>query len=290
MISVSDPYHGLLTVYIFPIMTNSYEPLAQNSITLPESPALGFPGAGSNKASLISRFLTSKRPRRHVALFTIAVFSALVTLSLVYVHRYTEYELPIPDISDINLPSYILPSKYTDALYGKRDHPLYGIISTAEQEWKAKLARQSTTLYDAVVEYRRRYDREPPLGFERWWAYTRAHNVQLPDEYDTIDQSIRPFLAFSPDYFRARLEAARRQPDIYVLQVKNGRLQEPITNWKSIDENSAGDRVRGQVRGIAKIQHLLEDFEAVWNPHDGPRVMAKYEDLQAALQSGRAGE
>ena len=45
-------------------------------------------------------------------------------------------------------------------------HPIYELISRAEQEWENKLKRASKTLAQAVNEYRRRYKRHPPKGFD----------------------------------------------------------------------------------------------------------------------------
>jgi hypothetical protein len=47
-------------------------------------------------------------------------------------------------------------------------HPIYDLVDKAKKKWNAKVARQSRTLSDAVREYRRRYQRDPPLGFDRW--------------------------------------------------------------------------------------------------------------------------
>lgn len=47
-------------------------------------------------------------------------------------------------------------------------HPIYDLISRAEKEWQGKLDRASKTLDQAVAEYRRRYRRAPPKGFELW--------------------------------------------------------------------------------------------------------------------------
>ena len=49
-------------------------------------------------------------------------------------------------------------------------HPIYELISRAEEEWEAKLERASKTLDEAVAEYRRRYGRAPPKGFDIWYA------------------------------------------------------------------------------------------------------------------------
>lgn len=47
-------------------------------------------------------------------------------------------------------------------------HPIYELISRAEKEWEKKLKRASKTLTQAVNEYRRRYKRHPPKGFDLW--------------------------------------------------------------------------------------------------------------------------
>lgn len=40
----------------------------------------------------------------------------------------------------------------------------------AEQDWEQLLEKQSTTLSEAVAEYKRRYNRPPPKGFDRWYV------------------------------------------------------------------------------------------------------------------------
>jgi len=47
-------------------------------------------------------------------------------------------------------------------------HPILDLIDRAEHDWNAKFARASRTLPEAVHEYRRRYGRAPPPGFDRW--------------------------------------------------------------------------------------------------------------------------
>ncbi len=47
-------------------------------------------------------------------------------------------------------------------------HPIFGLIRQAEKDWEEKLNKASKTLVDAVKEYRRRYKRDPPKGFDLW--------------------------------------------------------------------------------------------------------------------------
>lgn len=47
-------------------------------------------------------------------------------------------------------------------------HPIYELMRHAEGAWKDKLKRASTTLAEAIKEYKRRYHRAPPRGFDLW--------------------------------------------------------------------------------------------------------------------------
>ena len=47
-------------------------------------------------------------------------------------------------------------------------HPIYELMERAEKDWKMKLERSSKTLEEAVGEYRQRYQRFPPKGFDVW--------------------------------------------------------------------------------------------------------------------------
>lgn len=50
----------------------------------------------------------------------------------------------------------------------KGQHPIFDLIDKAQKQWDDKLAKSSKTLGQAVNEYRRRYGRAPPKGFDRW--------------------------------------------------------------------------------------------------------------------------
>ena len=47
-------------------------------------------------------------------------------------------------------------------------HPIFQLIRDAEAAWEAKHTQASKTLDEAVSEYKRRYRRAPPLGFDKW--------------------------------------------------------------------------------------------------------------------------
>lgn len=47
-------------------------------------------------------------------------------------------------------------------------HPIHDLIEDAKERWQSKIEKQSLTILEAVREYKRRYNRDPPLGFDHW--------------------------------------------------------------------------------------------------------------------------
>ncbi|GFZ52429.1 hypothetical protein JCM24511_10202 [Saitozyma sp. JCM 24511] len=154
-------------------------------------------------------------------------------------------------------------------------HPVYQLIRDARQAWDDKLDRQSRSLLEAVKEYRRRYGRAPPKGFDRWWKYVVENNVTLPDEYDQIDRDLLPFRSLSWRDLNRRVDRASRLPDTYTLQVENGSLSASVS-FEEHEIYGSKERVEGQTALIGPISHELEDFRAVYWVHDTPSVLISH--------------
>jgi hypothetical protein len=45
--------------------------------------------------------------------------------------------------------------------------------------------RQSKTLQHAVIEYKKRYNRDPPKGFDRWFQFCKERGVKIIDDVST---------------------------------------------------------------------------------------------------------
>lgn len=84
------------------------------------------------------------------------------------------------------------------------EHPIPKLMADAEQKFKALLLKQSKTLSEAVAEYRRRYGRNPPRGFDEWWKFATENNVKLTDEFGAIAEDLEPFWILSGEEFRGR--------------------------------------------------------------------------------------
>ncbi|KAI4526260.1 glycosyltransferase family 90 protein [Schizophyllum commune Loenen D] len=164
-------------------------------------------------------------------------------------------------------------------------HPIYELIANAEAEWEAKLARASTTLEQAVREYRRRYHRAPPKGFDAWWSYAQQHNVRLPDEYDQIFEDLEPFYGLHP----ADLAAAQRENEAASYGFTIGREDGgPLIVFPGENQQRPeAEMLLNLLRDVTDI--LPTDFRVVVSIQDNPRQTRDYEAEQAAREAAARG-
>ncbi|KAG8961623.1 Glycosyltransferase Family 90 domain containing protein [Tulasnella sp. 419] len=156
-------------------------------------------------------------------------------------------------------------------------HPVYDLIRRSERAWEEKHAKASRTLRDAVKEYRRRYNRWPPKGFDKWWNYVQENNVQLPDEYDQIFNDISPYLGMHPDTVRKQQTSWEKQSDTYTLVSRGGKIKlDHHTMSKEEEVFVAENRARDQLLLLEPIQEWLPDFRATFTAHDVPYQFIGY--------------
>ncbi|EFW98516.1 capsule associated protein [Grosmannia clavigera kw1407] len=151
-------------------------------------------------------------------------------------------------------------------------HPMWTLINKAEKEMEELKGRQSKTLAEAVTEYRRRYGIAPPPHFDKWFAFAQKNNVQLVDEFDTIQELLTPFWGLKPATTRARAkEALGYTNNLVGVAIRGGR----VTNIQG-----GGDWQREALQGMLKpfLEHL-PDMDLCFNTHDEPRVVVPHEDM-----------
>jgi len=191
-------------------------------------------------------------------------------------------------------------------------HPIYDLIERAEAEWDKKLKRQSKGLSEAVAEYKRRYRRAPPKGFDDWcalfslrmsciisyresrWSYCQEHNVQLPDEYDRIYHDLEPYWGMDPvdlNKLQAEYESHR---DSYTLgKTEDSEITVVAT---ALPPPGPGSPTASHLSQAGVIVALLKDvekfippFRAVFSPHDNPNQPTDWELKTQALKAAAAG-
>jgi hypothetical protein len=151
-------------------------------------------------------------------------------------------------------------------------HPVDQLIRTAESQFHETLARQSKSLEEAVVEYRRRYGIPPPPKFDVWYEFAKRKGVRLLDEYDTIHETLLPFWGLEPSIIRARVAEA--------IGFDNVLLTVVIRGGEAVNVVGGPDWQRDATVGMMKeyVEHL-PDMDLPFNLHDEPRVILPADTL-----------
>ncbi|PSK48400.1 hypothetical protein B9Z65_5576 [Elsinoe australis] len=144
-----------------------------------------------------------------------------------------------------------------------RTHPVKALHQQAVRKFEALIARQSKTLEAAVSEYKHRWSRNPPSGFEDWFAFAKQQNSTVIDEFNMISEAMQPLWSLRPQQIHQMVEEAASGPDIWTLEFKDGVVITPKDNWMGLEMGAfLGDL-------LTKIPNL----KILNNPMDEPRVL-----------------
>ncbi|KAJ7596214.1 glycosyl transferase family 90-domain-containing protein [Mycena floridula] len=235
-------------------------------------------------------------------IFGLAV--VLVVTYIIYINPFNASSLEFSEIPFLDsLPSFDpVPDVPLEKHFYRPDgllevnsagpHPIFELIKQAEEKWKKKLEGSSSTLEQAVLEYKRRYQRNPPKGFDAWWDYVQRHKILLPDEYDSIHNDLEPFWGIPPSELlriRAELET---QPghDSYTLGKSSATDPVDILNT-SLPEERYKDLIYGStliLELLHEVDEFLPAFRAVFSPHDPPSRLSYY-DIEKAARDAAMG-
>lgn len=181
---------------------------------------------------------------------------------------------------------FLLPQ---DPLPSHQPHPIQTLIQRAQTEWQNKLSRNSNSLSSCVAEYRSRYHRPPPFGFERWWDYVIKENVILKDEYDQIDHDLRPFLALEPlDLLHRSSVMSNERPETFTLSLsgqKNVTITGPEAKLvRAIDLANLINRFSSYLPAGSMVYNLT------FTRHDQPAVQITSAMKQKMFDLAETGE
>lgn len=147
-------------------------------------------------------------------------------------------------------------------------------MQKAEEKYKKKLGSQSKTLEAAVMEYKRRYHRPPPKGFDRWWNFTQENKVKMIDEYDGMIDDLKPFWSLSGEEIRRRSVQVGHLPSINLVRIRNGSAT--VENVDSQDTEFSA-RSRGFRNMLTKFVKTLPDMDFAINAKAEGRVLVPWE-------------
>ena len=171
---------------------------------------------------------------------------------------------------------------------GMVEHPIEELIRTSRAQFEKTLAKQSRTLHEAVNEYRARYGMYPPPKFDMWYEFARSKNVQLIDEFDTINDLLRPFWGVPPAIIRQRVRDAVGQEGhpFSMLTVRNGQMSRPVFGWEKVQtrEYYKSEIIMDMAR---KFVHHLPDMDIIFNKWDEPALVIPHNLLDNAVKMGQ---
>lgn len=229
----------------------------------------------------MSRRMRRRTPTRLVCLI---LASVLLTTTLVFL-RDGKGPASVPNIftSASSLrdaeyePTTPTPPTHTT---GPGDHPIRTLIANANTDFEALKSRQSTSLSQAITEYKRRYGHSPPPNFDKWYAFAKERKVVLVDEFDTIHDLLLPFRGLPPAILRTRVTEALGHDNVLIgMQIRQGNVthSEGGPSWMR-------DALKGMTR---EFTQYLPDMDLAFNVHDEPRVSVPHDDLQRLVAKGK---
>jgi hypothetical protein len=126
-------------------------------------------------------------------------------------------------------------------------HPIESLYLDGKLRHETMVSRQSKTPAEAVVEYRRRYQREPPTGFEEWVELALKKGLVLIDEFDGMTKAFDPFYQLDPSILEQVLATTPRDlPELVEVNITSSEITwtagsngswfgKSIQNWLSTD-------------------------------------------------------
>lgn len=134
---------------------------------------------------------------------------------------------------------------------------------------------ESKNFSEAVSNYKIRYKRNPPRGFDAWYTYAKAHGVQIIDDYDTISEDLEPFRHLTPAELshRANLLVPRQGQErnmINAIRIENGEINVVTED----DSDPVWNRRAESLSNMLKaVKYNFTDMTLPVNEDAPPRVL-----------------
>ncbi|PFH48325.1 glycosyltransferase family 90 protein [Amanita thiersii Skay4041] len=173
--------------------------------------------------------------------------------------------------------SLLTPSDSSTKQRAAMQHPIPKLMEDAEAQYKEKLRSQSKTLKAAVAEYKRRYNRDPPKGFDQWFKFAKQNNVKMVDEYDGMVSDLEPFWELPSRELRRRSRQVAQLPSIDLVRITNGVPKAMKVVKDGFDDSEANARAHGFVSMMTRFAKRLPDMEFPINAKAEGRVLVPWE-------------
>lgn len=165
-------------------------------------------------------------------------------------------------------------------------HPIDLLMWEANTHHEAYVNQTAASkhLKDAVRNYRKRYARHPPPGFDHWYRYATERGSLVIDDFDSVDRDLLPYFALAPEEIRERTWQIIANPwnDASGVSIRDGKAAispnvMPTHRWM----------LDGIVDMIGHFAEWLPDMDLAFNMNDECRVAVPYEKIEPMRQVGR---
>ncbi|KAF2095459.1 hypothetical protein NA57DRAFT_59463 [Rhizodiscina lignyota] len=154
-------------------------------------------------------------------------------------------------------------------------HPIDDLIKEGEQQFRSLLAEQTHDVASAAAAYRKRRNRHPPPGFDKWFEYAQKNDAIIVEEFfDQIYHDISPFWALSPRWISQQAKNFE-----HVISVRRGKATYKTDKAKRVPWVPLW---HDMVAGIAKD---LPDVDMPVNVLDESRVLVPWERMNTFIQA-----
>lgn len=156
-------------------------------------------------------------------------------------------------------------------------HPIPKLMHEAQVNFRSLITRQSKTLSAAVKEYRKRYKRDPPKGFDEWFAFAQSNKAKIIDEYDNLIRDLEPFWSMSGQELRRRALQIGSLPSVDLVRLVNGSTT-TVNLEKGYEDAEVSARAKGFRVMMEKFQNKLPDMDFPINAKAEGRILVPWEN------------
>ncbi|KAF8314095.1 hypothetical protein DL93DRAFT_2125753 [Clavulina sp. PMI_390] len=153
-------------------------------------------------------------------------------------------------------------------------------MDDAEISYRQKLGRQSKTLKAAVAEYRRRYKRYPPKGFDEWFAFAQANDFKMFDEFDGMMGDLEPFWSLNGEEIRRRTTQIAEIPGVDLVTVFDGNATAHTIQVKNAAGRLPSERANHFIMMMEPFLATLPDMQFAISTKSESRIIVPWESIE----------
>ena len=164
-------------------------------------------------------------------------------------------------------------------------HPVQALIARAEEQHTTFVTKAATskTVVQAAQEYRRRYNRDPPPRFDKWFKFATERSSQVIDDFDSMYADLTPFWSLSAGDIRLRVYESIANPWNFIggILVRKGKM-----TMVGHPPESHRWMLEGIMNMTEPFVKWLPDMDLAINLNDEPRSAMKWSEVQHRLGIG----